>query len=151
MEVFQASRDRATFQYRPEYNDEYQQWKRIPAIFCTPKRNIEFSKDKFIDTTMYTTHFADLSKAQEPGTKFVPKHHFQTYDIAATDPKLRALIKDDSYHRWGENEAGRSPKAHWVWRNLRRETFGGHTRLYKGPAVKPHPPNWKDRFVRERR
>lgn len=137
MEVYQASRDRATFAYRPDYNDHFREWNRVPTKMCYLADNLGFSKDNFFDVTMYTTAFADLSKAREPGTKFVPKHHFQTYDIAATDPKLRQLIKDDSYHKWLENEAGRSPKAHWVWRNQRRQTFGGHTRLYKGPAVKP--------------
>jgi hypothetical protein len=150
MEGFTTSKDQSTLAYRPGYNDAYQDLQRVPAIFCTPSRNIEFSKDKFFDVTMYTTHFADLSKVQEPRTKFVPKH-FQTYDIMATDPKLRKLINNDSYHKWCENEIGRSPKAHWVWRNQRRETLGGHTRLYKGPVVNVMPAKWKNTHVRERR
>ena len=150
MEVFQVSRDQAMFAYRPEYNDKYQQWKGTPAILCTPARNIKFSKDSFFDVTMYTTHFADLSKVKEPGYKFKPQHHFQTYDIAATDPKLRTLIKEDSYHKWNANEVGRSAKAHWVWRNQRRETFGGHTRTHKGPAVQKVW-KWKNTHIRDRR
>lgn len=151
METFKASKDRATFAYRPDYNDNFREFTRIRSYRCDPPDNIGFSKDKFIDTTMYTTAFADLSKARPVGTKFVPKFHFQTYDIAATDPKLRQLIKDDSYHKWLENEAGRSPKAHWVWRNQRRATFGGHTRTYKGPAVKIVPKQFRNTYQRERR
>lgn len=124
MEVSEPSKARATFQYRPQYNDSFYKMNPTPAQMCYPSQNIKLSCAKFEDIGMYTTHYANLSEVKPAGYNF-EKTPFLTYDLAPTDPNLRALIKSDAYKKWSKNEVARSSKAHWLTRDQRRKTIGG--------------------------